>query len=272
MFKTLITLLTTLTLLNFTSVQAAELDDCQPKNIKLWVTATFATAGDAVIIQNKKFKLIGVNSPQLEKKRKFNTTGQPLAKQSQTKLNQLLANHDLLVGVEYDTQKVDDFDRGLVHLFVKEKGKIINLNKLMLESGYALAKSEHNNNLHQICYYQAEKKARNAKIALWGLEAKNPQLQYPIAISSEISTADDGYRIYTGKILTVSKSSRNYILNMDTTGIRVPKKYWGNFNYAQLEALKGKTIEARGYGFLYKGAMFVRIQSPNAINLLNPVH
>ncbi|MDX1795485.1 MAG: thermonuclease family protein [Hydrogenovibrio sp.] len=248
-------------------------DDCAPKNISLWAKASFALSGDSVIIQNHRYRLIGVRAPQIEKKQKFYTRGQPLAKQSQDYLNRLLANHDMQIGIEYDQRKQDDFNRGLAHLFVKGKdGQILNLQRLMLASGYALAESEKPNFLHQKCYYRAEKQAREQNLALWSLVKKYPQLHFPIAPSSEITTQDEGYHIYKGKILLVKKSSNNYILNMDTTGIRVRRADWDNFDFDQLKSLEGKTIEARGTGFLYKGAMFVKIQSPYAINLLNPVN
>jgi len=250
------------------SANAKQGADCQPKNIKLWVEASFATSGDTIIIQNKKFKLIGVNAPQKQRKQKFNTTGQPLAKKAQDRLNKLLANHDLQVGVEYDQTKIDSFNRGLVHLYVKKKDKIFNLNALMLATGYAMAKSEDNNNLHQACYYHAEQQARKQDIALWSLLKKQPELNYPLVQSSKINLEDNGFRIYKGKIVSVQKGSSNYILNMDTTGIRISKEYWKYFDYEQLLELKNQEIEVRGFGFLYKKAMYVRIQSPNAIDKL----
>ena len=248
-------------------VHANQIDDCQAIKIDIWTKASFAPTGDSVIIQNKKFKLIGVKAPRKEKKQKFNITGHPLAKQAQERLNKLLANHDLSVGVEYDVRQRDAFNRGLVHLYVKEKDKILNLNALMIATGYALAKSE-DNQKHQQCYYQAEHAARMEDIALWSLHKNQPQLHYPIVESSKITLEDDAYRIYKGKILSVSKSDTNYILNMDTTGIRIRKQHWNNFDYSAVKQLEGKTVEVRGYGFLYKRAMYVKIQSPNAIDLL----
>ena len=247
-------------------------DDCAPKKIDVWVKASFALSGDTIIIQNKQYRLIGVEAPQIEKKQKFYTTGQPLAKESQANLNTILANHNLNVGVEYDQKRSDEFYRTYVHLYVKEGDKIVNLQKLVLESGLALAQSEPPNELHQQCYYQAEKDARQNKVALWSLAEKRPDLNYPIAPSSNITTDDEGYHIYRGKIVKVDKSSNNYILNMDTTGIRIREADWDRFNYDELEKLEGKVIEARGFGFLFQGAMFVKIHTPYAIDRLNPVN
>lgn len=252
--------------------QNAVADDCAPKNITLWTQASFAITGDTVIIQNKQFRLIGIQAPQIEKKQKFYTRGQPLAKEAQERLNKLLANHDLEVGIEYDQKKFDEFHKTYAHLFVRKDGKIKNLQKLMLESGFVLAQSEPPNDLHQKCYYEAEKTARSKDIVLWSIAEKRPDFNYPIAASSKLTSLDEGYHIYQGKVLEVEKSRNNYIINMDTTGIRIRKADWDKFNYDQIKALEGKTIEARGFGFLYKGAMFVKIQSPNAIDLLNPIN
>lgn len=247
-------------------------DDCAPKKIDVWVNASYALSGDSVNIQNKKFRLIGVEAPQIELKTKFNTNGQPLAKASQKNLNTLLANHNTYVGVEYDTARIDNFNRPYAHLFVKQGKKIINLQKLVLESGYALAKSTPPNNLHQKCYYQAEAKARRNQLGLWSIQKDNPQLNYPIAESSKLDTETVGYHIYRGKIVKVMKTSNNYVLNMDTTGIRIRKEDWDKFDYNAIRALEGKVIEARGYGFLYQRAMYVKVHSPFAIDQLNPIH
>lgn len=256
----------------FFSTKTVLADDCTPKSIDIWTTAGFAFSGDTVIIQNQKFKLIGVKAPQRERKQKFSTRGQPLAKESQDRLNKLLANHDLEIGVEYDQSKNDSFNRGQVHLYVKQGEKVVSLNKLMLETGLALAETLKPNLKHQQCYYEAEKWARNQKNGLWGLAAQQPELNYPIGVSTNLSRFDDGYRIYQGKIISVDKSSQHYILNMDTTGVRIKKEHWKGFNYNQLKKLKGQTIEARGRGTFWKGNMFVWIESPNAIDKLNPIN
>lgn len=246
-------------------------DDCAPQKIDVWVNASFALSGDTINIQNQKYRLIGVEAPQIELKTKFNTQGQPLAKASQKNLNRLLANHDSYVGVEYDAQRLDNFNRPYAHLFVKQDEKIINLQKLVLESGYALAKSTPPNNLHQKCYYQAEAKARQNLVGIWSLAEANPNLNYPIAESSKLDSETVGYHIYRGKILKVMKSGSNYILNMDTTGVRIRKEDWDKFDFDDIKALEGKIIEARGFGFLYQRAMYIKVHSPFAIDLLNPI-
>ncbi len=247
-------------------------DDCAPQKIDVWVNASFALSGDSINIQNQKFRLIGVEAPQIEIKTKFNTQGQPLAKAAQNNLNRLLANHNTYVGVEYDSSRVDNFNRPYAHLFVKQGEKVVNLQKLVLESGYALAKSTPPNNLHQKCYYQAEAKARRNQLGLWSLQENNPQLNYPIAESSKLNTETVGYHIYRGKIVKVMKTGSNYVLNMDTTGIRIRKEDWDKFDYNAIKALEGQVIEARGFGFIYQRAMYVKVHSPFAIDRLNPIN
>lgn len=271
MKKTLPLLYFASTLLTLMTLSAAvNADDCAAKNTPLiWVDATYAISGDTVIIQDGHFKLIGIYAPKIEKTQKFNTPGQPLAKEAQLYLNKLLANNNMRVGVEYDTTKIDKFNRQLAHLFLEDG---TNIQQKMIESGYALAFSSEGNMLHQNCYFEAETTARSNQYQLWDLAVKEPNWHFPLVNSSEIRKQDGGFRIVLGKVELVDKSRNNYIINLDTTGIRIPKKNWENFDYSELQKLDGKEIEVRGTSYFHKGSMFMVIDTPNAINLLNPLN
>jgi len=253
----------------FTTSVFVYADDCAAQNKLTWVKASYALSGDSVIIQGGKFKLIGIYAPQIPRTQKFNTPGQPLAKEAQLFLNKLLANNDMEVGVEYDATQVDKFNRQLAHLFLKDG---TNIQQKMIASGYAVAFTSSGNTLHETCYFQAEKTARDNQYQLWDLAAKNPNMHFPMVNSTDIKKEDDGFRIIRGKVEMVDKSSNNYIINLDTTGIRIPKQNWENFDYNQIKSLEGKEIEARGITYFYKGAMFLVIDTPNAINLFNPLN
>ncbi len=241
-------------------------DDCAAQGDLTWVKATYAQSGDTVLIQGARFKLVGIYAPQVPRPQKFNTPGQPLTKESQTFLNKLLANNDMRVGVEYDTTQVDKFNRQLAHLFLKDG---TNIQQKMIESGFAVAYTTSDNTLHQQCYFEAEQRARSNQYQLWDLAEKNPELHFPLVNSSDLRKSDDGFRIIRGKVERVEQSSTNFIINLDTTGIRIPKRHWDKFDFSALKALKGQEIEVRGTAFFYKGAMFVVIDHPNAINLTN---
>jgi len=267
--KTLLTLFSfCLISLSSLNVLAAE-QNCQVDLDKLlWTKADYAITGDTLIVQKQRVRLIGIYAPQKEKKEKFHTPGEPLADEAQLFLNKLLANNDLEIGVEFDTTRIDRRNRQLAHLFLKDGTSV---QQKMLESGYALNRTTYNNLKHADCYYQSETKARQGGYQLWDLLAKHPEKHFPLANSSKLTSDDEGFRIIKGKIVKVDKSSTNYILNMDTTGIRIPKKHWKNFDYNKLKALKGKTIEVRGYAYLYKGAMYIVIEHPYAIADLSPI-
>ncbi len=268
MFKTTLSalLLITSSLLSWSTLAAD--DSCTAEKIDVWTKASYATNGSNLIIQGKRVRLIGLYAPQIERKQKFHTPGEPLAKEAQTFLNKLLANNDLEVGVEYDTTKVDKFGRQLVHLFLKDG---TNVQQKILESGFAVNRIENNNIKYAKCYFKAEQKARQGGFQLWDYLAKNPESHFPLAKSSELNSQDEGFRIIQGKVLKVQKSSSNYIINMDTTGIRIPKRYWDQFDYNEIEKLQDKVIEARGYAYLYKGVMFMIVDHPFSIDKLNPV-
>ncbi len=263
-------LLLTLLLTAFSSLSmAVSKQNCSSDDVQLWTKATYATSGSDLVIQGKRVRLIGLYSPQREKKQKFNTPAQPLAKEAQLFLNKLLANNDLEVGVEYDTTKIDEGGRQLVHLYLKNGTSV---QQKILESGFAINRPGHNNHKYAKCYFEAEQKAREGKYQLWDSLEKHPDSHFPLVKSSELTSQDKGYRIIQGKVLKVMKSSTNIIINMDTTGIRVPKKHWDKFDYNKIKQLKGKTIEVRGLAYLYKGVMFVIIKEPAAIDAFNPLN
>ncbi len=265
-----ITFFTLLLLFSFPVLSAPNnTQSCSSENVQLWTKASYATSGSDLIIQGKKVRLIGVYSPQREQKQKFNTPAQPLAKEAQRFLNTLLANHDMEVGVEYDTTKIDEFNRQLVHLFLKDGTSV---QQTILKNGFAISRPAHGNNKYAKCYFEAEQIARNGKYQLWDYLDKHPESHFPLVKSSELTSQDTGYRIIQGKVLKVAKSSTNYIINMDTTGIRIPKRYWNKFDFNRLKQLKGKIIEVRGLAYLYRGVMFMIIKQPAAIDAFNPLN
>lgn len=234
----------------------------------LWTKAEYAISGDTLVINKQVVRLIGIHAPKIAKEQKFNNSGEPLAKESQTFLNKLLANNNLEVGVEFDTTRLDNRNRQLVHLFLKDGTSI---QQKILESGFAVNRTMYNNLKHAKCYYQAEEKARKGGYQLWDYLAKHPDSHFPLVDSSKLTTQDTGFRIIRGKIVKVDKSSTNYIINMDTTGIRIPKEYWDRFDYNKIKALEGQTIEVRGYAYLYKRVMYMIIKEPYAFAPFSPI-
>lgn len=240
---------------------------CQAKKIDTWTQTKIAQSGNTLLVEGRQLMLAGVYAPEMGDPSKRSDPPRPLSRDAQTFLNRLLANNQMRIGIEYDEKKLDDFGRPVAHVFL-EDGR--NISELILEAGMGITQTSPPNLAYQACYYQAEKRAREAQRGLWRLPTAFPDLKYPIAPSSLISDADTGYRIYRGEVRKVSRSRNNYIINLDTTGIRIQRDHWPNFDYSKLEALKGQTIEVRGYGFTYQGAMYVVIQHPNVIDKLNP--
>ncbi|HHT00567.1 MAG TPA: thermonuclease family protein, partial [Thiomicrospira sp.] len=77
----------------------------------LWTKAEYALSGDTLVINKQVVRLIGIHAPKIAKEQKFNNTGEPLAKESQTFLNKLLANNNLEIGIEFDTTRLDNRNR-----------------------------------------------------------------------------------------------------------------------------------------------------------------
>lgn len=242
-------------------------NDCQPKQIDEWVQARIAQAGNIVIVGSKQFQIAGVYAPEMGNPSNRSVPPRPMSREALTNLNRILANNDRKIGIQYDQEKLDGFGRAVAHLFL-EDGR--NIGEMMIESGLAMGVANPPNLDYQACYFKAEKRARDARRGIWRLTTTRPQLKFPVALSSQLSDLDNGFRIIRGEVKTVGRSANNYIINLDTTGIRIQRKYWDQFNYADLEKLKGQTIEVRGNGFVHQGAIYVVIQHPNMIDKLNP--
>lgn len=239
---------------------------CGPQNIDNWTQARIAQAGNILIIDNRQYVLAGVHSPEMGNPNNRTDPARPLSREAQTFLNRILAQNDRKVGIEFDESSMDGFGRAVAHLFLEDG---TNINQRVLENGLGMAVSNPPNLRYQACYFQAEQNARAANRGLWRLTSSAPELKYPIALSSQLSDMDFGFRIIRGEVRSVSRSRNNYIINLDTTGIRVQREFWPNFDYAEIEKLKGQTIEVRGHAFAHQGAMYVVIQHPNMIDKLN---
>ncbi len=271
--KRLLTLLITLTL----SAPLLAADDClpaKPEALK-WRTVQYVVRGDLITADNINIVLEGVVAPRPARPNKwYQREDEPLAKQAKLFLLKLFANHDMKVGVEYDTVKVDRFLREVGHLYYRDKqGRIRSVQQALLQAGLALAATNPPNLKHQKCYYRAEKSARERGIGIWGVAKKYPALHYPIIPSNKITAQDTGYRIVKGPVKRIVPIHGFEAVNLDTTGIRIPEKdfkhYW---KPRELQALKGKTIEVRGRPYYYKGHMYMIVRHPWSIDRLNPVY
>jgi len=253
---------------------AADCLPTDPSTLK-WRTVQYVVRGDLITADNINIALEGLVAPHPARPNKwFQREDEPLAKQAKLFLLKLFANHDMKVGVEYDKIRADKLLRELGHLYWRDKrGRIHSVQQALLEAGLALAATNPPNLKHQKCYYAAEKRARDRGVGIWGVAKKYPDLHYPLIPSRKITAQDSGYRIIRGPVKRIVSIHGFEAINLDTTGIRIPeqdfKRYWKS---RDLRALRGKTIEVRGYPYYIKGHMFMIVRHPWSIDRLNPVY
>lgn len=245
---------------------AAQHPSCKADKIDTWTSARIANSGNAITINTTQFQLAGIYAPEMGNPTKRSEPPMPLSKEAQTLLNHLLAKGSMQVGVVYDTSKANPMKKAEAHFFLKDG---TNLGAAMIQEGFALSYSLPPNAKFLECYTESEKEARANKKGLWAYAINYPLARYPLAPSSDLTVRDQGFRIIQGEVKSVSRTANNYIINLDTTGIRVQKKFWKHFDFKDLQALKGEMIEVRGYGFAIQGAMYITVYHPSAINKLN---
>ncbi|SFR55918.1 thermonuclease family protein [Thiomicrospira sp. ALE5] len=249
------------------SLARAELCQLNPNDEITWTQAQIALSGDMLLVNNRQISLIGIQAPAMGNPNHRTDPPQPLSQQAQRTLNHFLALHNLEVGIVFDQQVQDAFGRMQAHVFLPN-GQL--LAGIMAAEGMALAVAQPPNLRYQACLFNQERQARTAERGLWALHQNSPELKFPLAQSNQLSDMDNGFRIIRGEVVSVTRRWRRpWQINLDTTGIRIPRDAWSNFNWDDIKALEGQMIEVRGNGFAFQGGLFMTVEHPNMINRLN---
>lgn len=264
--KTLVSL-TLILILGLSGLVRASSCELDPRDEITWTQAQMALSGNTLLVNNRQIRLIGIQAPAMGNPSNRSDPPQPLSRQAQRTLNHFIASHNLEVGIVFDEQAQEAFGRLQAHVFLPN-GQL--LAGIMAAEGMALAIALPPNLRYQACLFNQEQQARAAERGLWELHRNSPELKFPLAQSSQLSDLDNGFRIIRGEVVSVSRTRRQWQINLDTTGIRIPRAAWSHFNWDQVKALEGQTIEARGNGFVFQGGLFMTLEHPNMINLLNP--
>lgn len=124
--------------------------------------------GDTFMIRRKgskteeKLRLIGVDTPEsVHANKKKNTKWGKKASQYSKKLT------GKTVRLEFDTQKTDIYGRTLAYLYIKEKGKYVMYNKILVSKGYARAVCYEPNHKYKKTFNKLQKTAKKKKLGFW---------------------------------------------------------------------------------------------------------
>jgi endonuclease YncB( thermonuclease family) len=189
--------------------------------------------GDTLRLNDgRSVRMIGLNTPELGKKGR---SDEPFAVAARQRLEALVAASDGRVGLLPGKESQDHYGRTLAHVYSADGA---NLEAQMLAEGLGFQVAVSPNVDLVDCQQAAEHSARQAGLGLWR--------QSPVLKAEQINTS--GFAVLSGR---VSKVQRNrggvWIELQDSVVLRVAPNLLGQFDVANLERLKDRQIEARGW-------------------------
>ena len=197
---------------------------------------THVIDGDTVILKDgRHIRLIGINTPEIGRKGK---ASEPGADAAQKHLQSLLHGHRQIF-LKFDAEEFDRYKRTLAHLFLPD-GKNIQAN--LLAEGLAIPLTIPPNLIYLDCYLHYSNQAIASQRGLWNLQ------QYKPLASTTLDKNFRGYHVITGRVQRIGESRSAIWINLTgKVALRIKREDLIYFNEPELQVLKGKMIQARGW-------------------------
>jgi len=189
--------------------------------------------GDTVKLSDgRRIRLIGINAPETAKDEQ---PAEAFANESTRFLQRLLKEAD--TSLQQGIAAQDRYKRTLGHLYANGK----HVGSAMLKAGLAYHIAIPPNLTHIECLQAAEANAVNAKRGLWQSN--------PVRAVESLQGREAGFRLLTGKVAAVKKIRSGWIIEIgDQLAVKFGKDVAQDLGgKAKLVALKGKTIQVRGW-------------------------
>lgn len=211
--------------------------------------------GDTVLLANgKKIRLLGINTPEVERRNQSVQTGGEEAKI--WLINELKHKK---VRMESDVKKKDKYGRFLAHLFTKGQ---THLNLELVKRGLASVNIHPPNLKYTDTLLTAQKRAKKAKKGIWKDKAYAPKPANQIKKGTY-----KGWQRVVGYITNIRHGYKyNYLTVTDTFSIKISKKSLSLF--PKLAGYVGKQVEVRGWINRYKKKYSMFVRHPSSIIFL----
>ncbi len=230
--------------------------DCRADRIDAWARVAFVYDGDTVKLSDgRKVRFLGINTPETGRKGK---PSQPFSNKARTALQRMLAPSQM-IGLRYDKQKRDKYDRLLAHVYIDDE---TNVSARLLQQGLAATLVVPPNTWNIDCYAAVEQQARRVKKGIWRLPA------YHETPATSLDRQTRGFYIVAGKVQRVGYSRHALWLNLNGgLALRISEEDLGYFSGLRLESRSGQTIKARGWIRRYGGKLQMRVRHPASLEV-----
>ncbi len=215
--------------------------------------------GDTVIDTNgQTIRLIGLDAPEINHNNL--PRSEPGAVAALNYLQALIARSQT-VGLIFDTERFDHYNRLLAHLFFVDGTSI---QGMLLAQGHAVPLIVPPNLAFVHCYRDAAQRAFRAKRGLWRLPAYQPRE------AGKLSVRADGYRVITGKIMRVGESKSSLWINLDGNfALRIHRDDLDYFDQIDFTGLVNQAIRVQGRVYRQNRQWRMRIRHPFAITIVS---
>ncbi len=211
--------------------------------------------GDTVrTVRGEKVRLIGLNTPEMERKER---PAQPLAEEATQRLKQLLGD-DPQILLKKGAESRDRYGRLLAYGFTLD-GK--DVAAILVGEGLAFALIVPPNLWNSACYIGQEQQAKGYGEGLWSLSAYQPK--------SLGQVRHGGFQRIQGQVQRVDWSRKWLWLDLtDQISVQVAKSDLPHFEgEVDLQVLEGKRITVQGWLVPRKKGYRVRLRHPSAIKV-----
>ena len=234
---------------------------CEPDRIDEQAVLTYVHDGDTVITDaQRKIRIIGLDTPELANK---HSPAEPFATQARDVLRQLLKDSNT-VGLRYDLQQKDRYQRDLAHLFLANGD---NVAEQLLKKGLATALIIPPNLLFADCYLAAQKEAQNKRRGIWQL----PEFQ-PVPLATIDTAKLPVYRLVTATVTGIQRSQRNYQIRLQDQQQQLTLFIRGSdrslFSRMFNHGLVGQKVQVQGWINKRHGRLQLSLRHPGFLQQL----
>lgn len=208
--------------------------------------------GDTVLLSNgSKVRFLGVNTPEVEGRRKSAQAGGEEAKRW---LKEILKNKK--VRLEKDVEKKDKYNRTLAHLFTKDK---LHINLELVKRGLANVNIHPPNLKYTADLMQAQQQAEKNKLGVWNRQEYSPKLADQLNRSNY-----KGWQRIKGEIQTI-RQTRKYAYLKLTESFSLKISLQSLDLFPDLNSYSGRQVEVRGWINKSKKKYMMFIRHPSQI-------
>jgi len=221
------------------------------------VEVTHIIDGDTVILKDgRHIRLIGINTPEIGRNGKASEPGADAARKH---LLSLLQGHKQIL-LKFDAEESDRYKRTLAHLFLPN-GKNIQAN--LLAEGLAIPLTIPPNLEYLDCYLQHSNGAIASQRGLWDLQ------QYKPLASTTLDKNIRGYHVITGRAERIGESRTSIWINLTgKVALRIKRKDLKYFDESELQDLRGKIIQVRGWVYIRNKEFRINIRHRSDMMLI----